>query len=74
MVSDLISSLVLKDPCKKCIVRSCCTEVCPKKAELNFFVFPHSSIKEKRGWAILTVISLLFALVSLINLFVKTIM
>lgn len=38
----------MKDPCKKCIVKACCSEKCEIVVEIENACFPYGSLKEKK--------------------------
>lgn len=40
----LVANLFLKDPCKKCIVRACCSESCEIKVQTINMMMPHKTI------------------------------
>lgn len=56
-------SLFLKDPCKKCIVKACCTEQCDEKTELLHFIFPHNSINQTKTLAWITLFNMCILLI-----------
>ena len=62
---DIYFTLTYKDPCKKCIVRACCSEECEEVIMTKRFLFPHTSIKEKKYWAILYSICIISSIGSL---------
>lgn len=47
------------DPCKKCIVKACCTQLCKEKQDLKNFI-GNDSIGIKRFVAILLWVTLLY--------------
>ena len=52
--------LFLKDPCKKCIIRACCTKEidCEAKRESLYYQYPYNNMIAPRlhAWAMLIVI------------------
>jgi hypothetical protein len=49
------------DPCKKCLVKACCTRVCKEKQDLEYFL-GNDSIKSKRYVAILLWFTIIYFL------------
>jgi len=44
VIKKIITSLYIKNPCKKCLVRACCSQTCEKKNYYISFCFPFNSI------------------------------
>lgn len=55
-------TLVIKNPCKKCLVRACCTEICNDKKYYLSFCDIDKSISLNR----ICVLSIIFGLITLI--------
>jgi hypothetical protein len=51
--------LIFRDPCKKCLVRACCTQHCKKKQDLDHFV-GEDTLKAKRWVAILLWVNVIY--------------
>lgn len=48
----IFSIITAKDPCKKCIVRSCCTEKCEERIYLeNFILKGNKKLIYTKMWA-----------------------
>jgi len=52
--------MVIKDPCKKCIVRACCTLTCDKKIEQINMLYSIKCWLDKTGDRITTFFSWIF--------------
>ena len=63
-VIDIFTTIVIKDPCDTCIVRACCSEECEDYYKFRRFIFPHDSLKSKRFFAWVVIVSVCFALFS----------
>jgi hypothetical protein len=68
---NIYKAIILKDPCKKCIVQACCSELCKEKKELNIFIFPHENLKSLKFFAWLTTISVFISLLSLGSMIIR---
>jgi hypothetical protein len=69
---ELYWGLTLKDPCKKCLVRACCSQECEHKIMVNNFIFPYDKVSEKRNMAYLVLGNWLFAIIWFIVLAIRT--
>ena len=61
---NLWIALWLKDPCRNCVVKACCSDKCEVVVEIDKFLFPHETIQEKKILAAVTGVSVLCAVVS----------
>lgn len=55
----LWACITVKDPCKNCLIKSCCTEKCEEKIQILNFIYP----EEKEGDAKFIGVVCLIALV-----------
>jgi len=60
--------IFVKDPCKKCIVKSCCSELCDKKIYFNGVIHPASNVLEAKILAWVVLISLVGDIAVLITM------
>ena len=51
-ISSLFLTVLIKNPCKKCLVRACCSEICEKKEYYLTFCGMGDSIKFQRFCAL----------------------
>ena len=65
IITDILESLTLKDPCEKCLVKAACRKNCPEKEEFQMFIFPHETAKQKKYWAWGLILSILFSFISI---------
>lgn len=42
----LIKLFLMKDPCKKCLVKACCLEKCDEIIYIENYIAPYNSLKE----------------------------
>lgn len=65
--------LTTKDPCKKCLVRPCCTyeSRCKEKRVINRLIYPESSISDAKFISIIYCSSIIILIMSLIFLIIK---
>ena len=47
-IFNIWTLITFKDPCKKCIVRACCSDWCEHKTLLTNFIFPYNIIYHSR--------------------------
>jgi len=57
--------MFMKDPCKQCLVKACCSDKCEMVADMEKFFFPDRTIKEIKQTARLKVFSLCTSLLSI---------
>ena len=47
-LSTIWAIITIKDPCKKCIVRACCSTSCEYKTILDNFLFPYNLLYKSK--------------------------
>ena len=65
---NIYYALAIKDPCKNCIVKACCSKKCEVVIAIDNFIFPHDSLKSKKIDAWFTILSMILAGVSTITI------
>ena len=55
MIKEIFESIInpikilnMKDPCKKCLINTCCSTICPNKKDLINYVYPFDLTEMKR--------------------------
>ncbi|MFW9871557.1 MAG: hypothetical protein ACFFG0_00455 [Candidatus Thorarchaeota archaeon] len=77
MFDELIIKSILviltRDPCKKCLVSACCSQMCEERSLIENFIGRSSSLKSRKriAWYILTFITIYIPCVIFV-LFYKT--
>ncbi len=66
---QLILSLIERDPCRRCIVRACCSQICYLRERYNK-LFGHSPFLQ-RATALSIISSVIIILISLYTIIVK---
>ena len=61
-IFDPIACLFIKDPCKNCLVKACCSDPCETSIVIKNYCYPFESLQEKKLAAWMVVYSM-FALV-----------
>jgi len=61
----LVSNLFLKDPCKKCLVRACCSDQCEIKIQTINMMLPHKTILNAKLFSMAILSCFAFAILSL---------
>lgn len=51
LIYKLYKTITLKDSCKDCLVRACCTAFCDKRKKVQYYITPYRSIKASKRWA-----------------------
>ena len=69
IVGSLIT-LIIKNPCKKCLVKACCTEVCFDKHNYLRYCDPEGSINFQRITALTIWLGFLALILSIVKVFV----
>lgn len=72
IITDILQSLKLKDPCKKCLLKVCCSEICEEKEKVNRFIFPQSSVRVIRYMAWLSITSTVICISTIIISIIKS--
>lgn len=62
----LIANLFLKDPCKKCLVRACCSDQCEIKIQTINMMLPHKTILHAKLFSIAILFCFTFSILSII--------
>ena len=60
-IIDSFKILFYKDPCKKCLVKTVCKDICPEKSELNWLLFPEKSLKSGQIWCWFLILGIVFS-------------
>lgn len=61
----LVANLFLKDPCKKCLVRACCSDQCEIKIQTINMMLPHKTILHAKLFSIAILSCFTFSILSL---------
>ena len=73
-ILDPLYVLFIKDPCKKCIVKACCTDPCEVVVVLKNYIFPFDTLAEKKKMAWICVIGSTVSIGGVLAVFAKTVM
>ena len=70
--------LTLKDPCKMCLVKACCSNKCEDKIYVEKLIFPYDSVKEKKMYSYIVLFLMCWAaglplFIVLVKLFSKVV-
>lgn len=61
-----------KDPCKTCLVKPCCSEICEKKHLWNFYTWRETTKKHCDNTDIITVLyGIIYIIVTIVTIVVK---
>ena len=63
--------LTIKDPCKKCLVRACCTEICAESEYSNRLKLPHKTLREAKLFTGVLFFSVIVAHLTIIIVLIK---
>lgn len=68
---EIYYTIKLKDPCKTCLVKACCSEKCEDAKFITRFIFPHSTLKDKKQMTFVSVGGILLSVISFVVLILK---